>query len=53
MAINNAVVYDGQLIKQDPFKGEYVFDFNSKSPIRLLGTLVIFGWLTDLKNICI
>ena len=42
MAINNAVVYDGQLIKQDPFKGEYVFDFNSKKSDTVIGYVGYF-----------
>lgn len=42
LAINNAIVYEGQLIKQDPFKGEYVFDFNSKKSDKVIGYVGYF-----------
>lgn len=44
--INNAIVYDGQLIRQDPFTGDYEFDFNAKKSDKVIGYVSYF------KTIC-
>ena len=40
--INNAIVYDGQLIKEDPFTGEYEFDFHAKKSDNVIGYVAYF-----------
>lgn len=40
--INNAVVYDGQLIKEDPFTGDYQFDFKAKKSDKVIGYVAYF-----------
>ena len=40
--INNAVVYEGQLIKEDPFTGDYEFDFKAKISDKVIGYVAYF-----------
>ena len=40
--ITNSIVYEGQLVKQDPFTDEYVFDFNAKKSDRIIGYVAYF-----------
>lgn len=40
--INNAVVYEGQLIKEDPFTGDYQFDFKAKKSDKVIGYVAYF-----------
>ena len=40
--ITNSIVYEGQLIKQDPFTDEYVFDFNAKKSDKVIGYVDYF-----------
>ena len=40
--INNAKVYEGQLIKEDPFTGDYEFDFKAKKSDKIIGYVAYF-----------
>ena len=40
--ITNSIVYEGQLVKQDPFTDEYVFDFNAKKSDKIIGYVAYF-----------
>lgn len=40
--ITNSIVYEGQLIKQDPFTDEYEFDFNAKKSDKVIGYVAYF-----------
>lgn len=40
--ITNSIVYEGQLVKQDPFTDEYVFDFNAKTSDKVIGYVAYF-----------
>jgi recombination protein RecT len=40
--ITNSIVYEGQLVKQDPFTDEYVFDFNAKKSNKIIGYVAYF-----------
>jgi recombination protein RecT len=40
--ITNAIVYEGQLVKQDPFTDEYVFDFQAKKSDKVVGYVAYF-----------
>lgn len=40
--ITNSIVYEGQLVKQDPFTDEYVFDFNAKMSDKIIGYVAYF-----------
>lgn len=35
--INNAIVYEGQLVKEDPFTGDYEFDHSAKKSDTVIG----------------
>lgn len=35
--INNAIVYEGQLVKEDPFTGDYEFDYYAKKSDKVIG----------------
>ncbi len=48
--INNATVYDGQLIKQDPFTGEYEFDFSAKKSDNVIGYVAYFKTVTGFEK---
>ena len=40
--ITNSIVYEGQLVKQDPFTDEYIFDFNAKTSDTIVGYVAYF-----------
>lgn len=40
--ITNSIVYEGQLVKQDPFTDEYEFDFNAKTSDKIIGYVAYF-----------
>ena len=40
--ITNSIVYEGQLVKQDPFTDEYVFDFAAKTSDKIIGYVAYF-----------
>ena len=50
LAINNAIVYEGQLVKQDPFKGDYVFDFDSKKSDNIIGYVAYFRLINGFEK---
>lgn len=41
-SINNAVVYEGQLVKEDPFTGDYEFDLKAKKSDKIIGYVAYF-----------
>ena len=42
LALNDAIVYEGQLVKEDPFKGEYEFDYYAKKSDKVIGYMAYF-----------
>lgn len=48
--INVTQVYDGQLIDEDPFTGEYTFDKNAKKSDKVIGYVAYFKLLTGFKK---
>lgn len=40
--ITNSIVYEGQLVKQDPFTDDYEFDFNAKKSDKVTGYVAYF-----------
>lgn len=40
--ITNSIVCEGQLVKQDPFTDEYIFDFNAKTSDTIIGYVAYF-----------
>lgn len=48
--INVTQVYDGQLIDEDPFTGEYTFDKNAKKSDKVIGYVAYFKLLSGFKK---
>lgn len=48
--INVTRVYDGQLIDEDPFTGEYTFDKNAKKSDKVIGYVAYFKLLTGFRK---
>lgn len=48
--INNAIVYEGQLIKEDPFTDDYVFDHSAKKSDKVIGYMAYFRLNTGFEK---
>src|SRR5574344_634074 len=48
--INNAIVYEGQLVKEDPFTGEYEFDYKSKTSDKVIGYMAYFETISGFEK---
>ncbi len=48
--INNAIVYEGQLVKEDPFTDDYIFDHSAKKSDKIVGYMAYFKLNTGFEK---
>lgn len=48
--INNSVVYEGQLVREDPFTDDYEFDFKRKTSDKIVGYMAYFKLTTGFEK---
>lgn len=48
--INNCIVYEGQLVSENPFTGDYEFDFNAKTSDSIIGYVAYFRTVSGFEK---
>jgi len=48
--INNSIVYEGQLVSENPFTGDYEFDFKAKNSDTVIGYVAYFRTVSGFEK---